>query len=235
MSDCTKIRFTSTEDPDRSVILTLPATSEQFQEAMRSIGAETIGKGCKVTDFTSDNPALDQLLAVNPDAVINATPDELNYTAARIAELTPAQRRLLDAVSESTLRLRKLEQIIDFKENSEFFLLIPEAKNAAELGHYYAYQSGMVDMPEKWKEAIDLEKLGMIAAEAERGAFTAHGYVLPTGDEWTPHFEKNRVVPEAYRVTGAESRSSVRERLKSENVKPPKARQDKHDTPDHER
>lgn len=235
MSDYIKMRFTSTEDPDRSVILTLPATPEQFQEAMRSIDAETIEKGCKVTDFASDVPALDQLLAVNPDAVINATPDELNYAAARIAELTPAQRRLLDVISESTLRLPKLEQIIDFKENHEFFLLIPEAKNAAELGRYYAYQSGMVDMPEKWKAAIDLEKLGMIAAEVERGAFTAHGYVLPTGDEWTPRFEKNHVVPEAYRVTGTESRSSVRERLKSENVKPPKARQDKHDTPDHER
>jgi len=235
MSDYTIMRFTSTEDPDRSVILTLPSTPEQFQEAMRSIGTETIGKGCKVTDFASDVPALDQLLAVNPDAVINAMPDELNYAAARIAVLTPAQRRLVDAVSETPLRLRKLEQIIDFKENSEFFLLIPEAKNAAELGDYYTYQSGMVDMPEKWKAAIDCEKLGMIAAEVEHGAFTAHGYVLPTGDEWTPHFEKNCTIPEAYRVTGAEVRSSVIERLKSESAKLPKARQDKHDTPDHER
>lgn len=231
MSDYTKMRFTSTEDPERSVILTLPATPEQFQEAMGRIGAEAIGKGCKVTDFASDIPALDQLLAVNPDAVIDAMPDELNYAAARIAELTPAQRRLLDAVSESTLRLRTLERIIDFKENSEYFLLIPEAKNAAELGRYYAYQSGMVDMPEKWKAAIDCEKLGMIAAELERGAFTAHGYVLPTGDEWTPHFEKSRSISEKYRITGA--RPSVRERLKSEKPKTPKAR--KHDTPDQER
>ena len=197
MNDYTKMRFTSTVDPDRSVILTLPSKPEQFQEAMRRIGAETIGMGCKVTDFTSDIPALDQLLAVNPDAVINATPDELNYAAARIAALTPPERELLDAVSESPLRLRKLEQIIDFKENSEFFLLIPEAKNTDALGRYYAYQSGMVDMPEKWKAAIDFEKLGMIAAEVERGAFTAHGYVLPTGDEWTPHFEKSRSIPEA--------------------------------------
>lgn len=231
MSDYTKMRFTNTEDPDRSVNLPLPTTPEQFQEAMRSIGAEAIGTGCKVTDFASDVPALDQLLAVNLDAVIDATPDELNYTAARIAELTPAQRRLLDAVSESTLRLRTLEQIIDFKENSEFFLLIPEAKNAAELGHYYAYQSGMVDMLEKWKAAIDCEKLGIIAAELERGAFTAHGYVLPTGDEWTPHFEKSRSIPETYRITGA--RPSVRERLKFEKPKTPKAR--KHNTPDQER
>jgi hypothetical protein len=227
------MRFTNTEDPDRSVILTLPAAPEQFQEAMGRIGAEAVGTGCKVTDFASDIPALDQLLAVNPDAVIDAAPDELNYAAARIAELTPAQRRLLDAVSESPLRLRTLEQIIDFKENSEFFLLIPEAKNAAELGRYYAYQSGMVDMPEKWKAAIDCEKLGMIAAELERGAFTAHGYVLPTGDEWTPHFEKSRSIPEAYRITGA--RPSVRERLKAENQKAPKARDHKHDTPDQER
>lgn len=173
MSDYTKMRFTSTEDPDRSIILPLPATPEQFQEAMRSIGAEAIGTGCKVTDFASDVPALDQLLAVNSDAVIDATPDELNYAAARIAELTPTQRRLLDAVSESSLRLRTLE----------------------------------------------------------RGAFTAHGYVLPTGDEWTPHFEKSRSIPETYRITGA--RPSVRERLKSEKPKTPKAR--KHDTPDQER
>lgn len=235
MSDYTKMRFTSTVDPDRSVILTLPSKKEQFQEAMRSIGAETIGMGCKVTDFTSDIPALDQLLAVNPDAIINATPDELNYAAARIAALTPPERELLDAVSESPLRLRKLEQIIDFKENSEFFLLIPEAKNADTLSRYYAYQSGMVDIPEKWKAAIDFEKLGMIAAEAERGAFTAHGYVLPTGDEWTPYFEKNRIVPAAHLITGAEIRPSVRERLNSSKSRPSGLPKHKHGTPDHER
>lgn len=235
MNDYTKIRFTSIVDPDRSVILTLPSKPEQFQEAMRSIGAETIGKGCKVTNFASEIPALDQLLAVKPDAVINATPDDLNYAATRIAELTPAQRCLLDAVSESALRLRTLEQIIDFKENSEFFLLIPEAKNAAELGQYYAYQSSMVDMPEKWKSAIDCEKLGMIAAELEHGAFTAHGYVLPTGDEWTPHFGKSHSVPKAYRITGAEVRPSVKERLNSPKSRPSGSPNHKRGTLDNER
>ncbi len=235
MNDYTKIRFTSTVDPDRSVILSLPSKPEQFQEAMRSIGAGTIGTVCKVTDFISDIPALDQLLAVNPDAVINATPDELNYAAARIAALTPPERELLNAVSESPLRLRKLEQIIDFQENSEFFLLIPEAKNADALGRYYAYQSGMVDMPEKWKAGIDFEKLGMIAAEAERGAFTVHGYVLPTGDEWTPYFEKNRSVPTAYRITGVEVRPSVKERLNSPKSRPSGSPKHKHSTLDNER
>lgn len=221
MSDYTRIRFTNIEDPDRSVYLTLPAALEQFQEAMRSMGAETIGKDCKVTDFASDVPALDQLLAANPDAVINATLDELNYAAARIAELTSTQRRLLDTVSESPLRLMKLEQIIDFKENHEFFLLIPEAKDAAGLGHYYAYQSGMVNMPLKWKAAINLEKLGMIAAEMEHGAFNAHGYVLPTGDEWKPRFEKDRIIPEKYRITGADQalRQKTPEIRKTQAVK----------------
>ena len=235
MNDYTKMRFTSTVDPDRSVILTLPSKPEQFQEAMRSIGAKTIGTGCKVTDFTSNIPALDQLLAVNPDAVINATPDELNYATARIAKLTPPERELLDAVSESPLRLRKLEQIIDFNGNSESFMLIPEAKNAAELGRYYTYQSGMIDMPEKWKAAIDCEKLGMIAAEIERGAFTAHGYVMPTGDEWIPHFEKDRSIPEAYRIIGMEIRPSVREWLKSEKSKPTKMSERKPGKSNHER
>ena len=174
-------------------------------------------------------------MAVNPDAVINATLDELNYAAARIAELTPAQRRLLDAVSETPLRLRKLEQIIDFNGNSESFMLIPEAKNAAELGRYYTYQSGMIDMPEKWKAAIDCEKLGMIAAEIERGAFTAHGYVMPTGDEWIPHFEKDRSIPEAYRIIGMEIRPSVREWLKSEKSKPTKMSERKPGKSNHER
>jgi len=235
MSDYTKIRFTNTEDPDRSAILTLPATPEQFLEVMRRIGVGAIGNGCKVTDFASDVPALDQLLAVNPDAVIDATLNELNYAAARIAALTPAQRRLLDAVSESPLRLRTLERIIDFKENSAFFLLLSEAKNADELGRYYAYQSAMVDMPKSWKAAIDLEKLGMIVDEEKRGAFTPRGYILPSGVKWTPRFERNPVVPKAYRVTGSESGRSVRARLKSEKDGLFKASERKPDTPDYER
>ena len=90
-------------------------------------------------------------------------------------------------------------------------------------------------MDKNHQGAIDFEKLGMIAAEAERGAFTVHGYILPTGDEWMPYFEKNRSVPAAYRITGAEVRPSVKERLNSPKSRLPESPKHKHGTPDNER
>lgn len=240
MSDTTKICISCTDrpdDPGNSVWLTLPTTPAQFQDALQSVGADLDRQNYAMTFFQSDIPALDRLLIARPDAIIGASFDELNYAAATLTGLSPTQREKLDAVADSPMCFLKLERIIDYPHNTDFFLLIPEAKSNAELGRYYAYKSGMVDMPEEWKASIDFEKLGAIAAEMEMGVFTKNGYLMLTGDEWKPHFERHGQIPEQFCLTkpDAEKKPSIKDHLKTDRGQPPKTTPHKPKIPGRER
>ena len=69
----------------------------------------------------------------------------------------------------------------------------------AALGDYYLNRSGMVDMPDEWKPAIDTAALGKHIAGLEQGAFTEYGYIVKSGDQWRQVYE-GQIIPEEYRV-----------------------------------
>lgn len=200
MNEIMTLTLTNTNDHRKTATLALPTDSSAFQKALTTIGADFV-----VSHVDSGQPAMKALLAKNSDALMTAAVDELNYAAVQLYRLDPEQLEKLNALAESPLCLLTLERLIDYPQNSDFFLLIPEVTNAAELGKNYAYHSGMVQMPDEWRAAIDCEKLGSIAAELEQGVFTSKGYLMVSGDEWEPHFEKNRDVPEQYRITPPQS------------------------------
>jgi antirestriction protein ArdC len=178
------------------VWLPLPATAEQLHDAMKSVGV------------TADNPQdffihgfscpEDRHLALPYDMVCSAGIDELNFLAARIGELDPAELTKLNALAQAPHGLETIGQMIDFTYNVDFYVHI-EARTFSELGDYYLNKSGMVQMPEEWKAGIDPAAFGKNAAQKEQGEFTEYGYVVASGDQWEPHFE-GRDVPEEYRI-----------------------------------
>ena len=178
------------------VWLPMPATAEQLHDAMESVGV------------TADNPQdffihgfscpEDRHLALPYDMVCSAGIDELNFLAARIGELDPAELTKLNALAQAPHGLETIGQMIDFTYNVDFYVHI-EARTFSELGDYYLNKSGMVQMPEEWKAGIDPAAFGKNAAQKEQGEFTEYGYVVASGDQWEPHFE-GRDVPEEYRI-----------------------------------
>ena len=178
------------------VWLPMPATTEQLHDVMESVG------------ITADNPQdffihgfscpEDKHLALPYDMVCSAGIDELNFLAARIGELDPAELMKLNALSQAPHGLETIGQMIDFTYNVDFYVHI-EARTFSELGDYYLNKSGMVQMPEEWKAGIDPGEFGKNAAQKEQGEFTEYGYVVASGDQWEPHFE-GRDVPEEYRI-----------------------------------
>ena len=178
------------------VWLPLPATAEQLHDAMKSVGV------------TADNPQdffihgfscpENRHLALPYDMVCSAGIDELNFLAARIGELDPAELTKLNALAQAPHGLETIGQMIDFTYNVDFYVHI-EARTFSELGDYYLNKSGMVQMPEEWKAGIDPAAFGKNAAQKEQGEFTEYGYVVASGDQWEPHFE-GRDVPEEYRI-----------------------------------
>ena len=177
--------------------LDLPATKEQLHEAMQNVGITADNP----QDFSirgySDDP--DNHISLPYEMVCAADVDELNFLAARLNQLTPAEIGELNAAAQRQNGFENIGQIIDYTYNVDYFVHIPEVHTSRDLGDYYLNKSGMVDMPEEWKGGVDLAAFGKYVAEQEKGAFTEYGYIVESGDEWERHFE-GRDVPEEYRI-----------------------------------
>ena len=177
--------------------LDMPATKEQLHEAMQSVGITADNP----QDFSirgySDDP--EKHIALPYEMVCAADVDELNFLAARLEQIDPAEVGKLNAALQQENGLATIGQVINFTYNVDFYVHIPEVHTYRDLGDYYLNQSGMVQMPEEWKSGIDLAAFGRNAAEQEKGAFTEYGYIVESGDEWERQFE-GREVPEEYRI-----------------------------------
>ena len=177
--------------------LDMPATKEQLHEAMQGVGITADNpQDFSIRGF-SDDP--EKHIALPYDMVCAASVDELNFLAARIEQLDPAEIGKLNATLQQKNGFENIGQVIDFTYNVDFYVHIPEVHTYRDLGDYYLNQSGMVQMPEEWKGGIDLTAFGRNAAEQEKGAFTEYGYLVESGDEWEHQFE-GREVPEEYRI-----------------------------------
>ena len=194
--------------------LDLPTTAEKLQEAMREI------------HITADNPQdffingyscpEDRHLALPYDMVLAADVDELNFLAARLETLdTAALAELNAALQNPRGGFENIGQIIDYADNVDYFVHIPDVQTTAQLGSYYLNRSGMVDMPEEWKAGIDTARFGEHIAKQEQGAFTPYGYLVKSGDEWQ-RVHEGQPVPEEYRVMAYPAPEILREESKAQ-------------------
>ena len=190
-----RTRF-ETSEPG-GVWLSMPTTKEQLHEAMRTVGITADNPQDFFINGYSDNE--NRHIALPYDMVCAADIDSLNLLAARIAQLDPAELPKLNAALQQKQGFENIGQIIDFTYNVDYFVHIPGVNTSRDLGDYYLNKSGMVQMPEEWKNGVDLAAFGKNAAEQEQGSFTPYGYLVKSGDEWERHFE-GRELPEEYRI-----------------------------------
>ena len=179
------------------VWLSMPTTKEQLHEAMRTVGITADNPQDFFINGYSDNE--NRHIALPYDMVCAADIDSLNLLAARIAQLDPVELPKLNAALQQKQGFKNIGQIIDFTYNVDYFVHIPGVNTSRDLGDYYLNKSGMVQMPEEWKNGVDLAAFGKNAAEQEQGSFTPYGYLVKSGDEWERHFE-GRELPEEYRI-----------------------------------
>lgn len=195
------------------VWLDMPTTTEQLQAALRQIG------------IFADNPQdffingysypEGQRLALPYDMVLAADVDELNFLAARLGQLDASEIAELNAALQNPKGgFENIGQIIDFTENADYYVHLPDVHTAAALGDYYLNRSGMVDMPQEWKAGIDTAQFGRHIAQQEQGAFTEYGYIVKSGDEWQ-RVHEGQPVPEEYRVMAFPQPEVMRDEIKT--------------------
>ena len=195
------------------VWLDMPTTTEQLQTDLRQIG------------ITADNPQdffingysypEGQRLALPYNMVLAADVDELNFLAVRLGQLDVAEIAELNAALQNPKGgFENISQIIDFTENADYYVHLPDVHTAAALGDYYLNRSGVVDMPQEWKAGIDTAQFGRHIAQQEQGAFTEYGYIVKSGDDWQRVYE-GQPVPEEYRVMAFPQPEVMRDEIKT--------------------
>ena len=197
------------EQGQQGVWLDLPTTAEQVQAALRGIGISTDNP----QDFFINGYSYpeDKRLALPYDMVLAADVDELNFLAARLGQFAPAEIAELNAALQNPKGgFENISQIIDYADNVDYYVHLPDVQTPAQLGDYYLNRSGMVQMPEEWKSGVDPEKFGQHIAQQEQGAFTPYGYLVKSGDEWQ-RVHEGQPVPEEYRVMAFPAPETLRD------------------------
>lgn len=203
----------------------LPTTTEKLQAALREIGISTDNP----QDFFLYGYRSPQKRPIKlpRDMVLSAGMDELNFLAARLEKLDATELTELNAALTSPQSdFHNIGQIIDYPENVDFYVHLPDVTGTEQLGDYYLNRSGMVDMPEEWKAGIFLPRFGLHIANTEHGVFTDYGYLVKSGDEWQ-RVHEGQPVPEEYRVMAYPAPEILREesKVQPEAAAPTKAPQ----------
>ena len=203
----------------------LPTTTEKLQAALREIGISADNpQDFFLYDYRSPQA---RPIKLPRDMVLSAGMDELNFLAARLEKLNAAELMELNAALTSPQSdFHNIGQIIDYPENVDFYVHLPDVTGTGQLGDYYLNRSGMVDMPEEWKAGIFLPRFGLHIANTEHGVFTDYGYLVKSGDEWQ-RVHEGQPVPEEYRVMAYPAPEILREesKVQPEAAAPTKAPQ----------
>ena len=198
--------------------LSLPTTTEKLQEALREIGISADNpQDFFLYDYRSPQ---EHPVKLPRDLVLSADVDELNFLAARLEKLDATELAELNAALTSPQSdFHSIGQIIDYPDNVDFYVHLPDVTGTGQLGDYYLNRSGMVDMPEEWKAGIFLPRFGLHIANTEHGVFTDYGYLVKSGDEWQRVYE-GQPVPEEYRVMAYPQPEADREAFRTEPAAP---------------
>lgn len=196
----------------------LPTTTEKLQEALREIGISADNpQDFFLYDYRSPQ---ERPIKLPRDLVLSADVNELNFLAARLEKLDAAELAELNAALTSPQSdFHSIGQIIDYPENVDFYVHLPDVTGTGQLGDYYLNRSGMVDMPEEWKAGNLLPRFGLHIANTEQGVFTDYGYLVKSGDEWQ-RVHEGQPVPEEYRVMAYPAPEILRDEAPAQTVQP---------------
>lgn len=180
--------------------LKLPATAEQLGAALTRIGASggAHGEDYFITAFESEIPALSRIPVYN---LRRAGINELNYIAGQLQKTEPSQMEKLSAALEFASKGDNIYRLPEYAANNDFFEHHPNINNHSQLGKYLYEKAGGGQLPAEWVSAVDMYKLGWLAAKQDNGVFTdSHGYIAPKKgalESFTEIPEDYKIVPES--------------------------------------
>jgi hypothetical protein len=174
------------------VWLPLPASTDKFHAALKSIGGEN--GGFKIREYNCRVPAMGRSM------LMEAPLATANYLAARLNKLYDFEILLLCAVCDSEYYFDRVGQFIDFTFQTFSYHLQAGITDEEKLGAYH------ISHPKHYLAGVDQRQLitrrefGAKVAALEKGVFTPHGYLTSSIGWNLPPQE--RVIPPSLNLTG---------------------------------
>jgi antirestriction protein ArdC len=178
------------------VLLKLPATAEQFDAALSRIGARGGQKGLDYFITGVESPVA-AVMRLSVENVQKAGIDELNFFAAALKSRDDRQIDKLNAAAEMLTDKDDIHRLVELTQNTDVYDFHPDISSHIQLGEHTLDHSGLIQIPEEWQAAIDVNMLGELAAATDKGVFTEYGYIAANGEEWKPLKE----IPQEYRIS----------------------------------
>ncbi len=181
------------------VWLSMPTTTEQLHEAMKSVG------------ITADNP---QDFFINgfanteeypfdvPLPVIQrSTIDELNYLGKLMEMQSDDDRDKFTAAVTLGEHAGSVKDLINLAQNLDCYWIYPTVRTEADYGYYLIDELDELELPEEAKKYFKYEEYGRDAVKKDRGQFTEQGYIYNNKNTFSQWYNgRENDIPKEYKV-----------------------------------
>ena len=181
------------------VWLSMPTTTEQLHEAMKSVG------------ITADNP---QDFFINgfanteeypfdvPLPVIQrSTIDELNYLGKLMEMQSDDDRDKFTAAVTLGEHAGSVKDLINLAQNLDCYWIYPAVRSEADYGYYLIDELDELELPEEAKKYFKYEEYGRDAVKKDRGQFTEQGYIYNNGNTFSQWYNgRESDIPQEYKA-----------------------------------
>ena len=179
------------------VWLSMPTTTEQLHEAMKSVG------------ITADNPqdffingfsnTGDCPFDVPLEVIQRGSMDELNYLGKLLEMQSDEDKSKFTAAVTLGERAGNLKDLINLAQNLDCYWVYPTVQSEEDYGYYLIDELKELELPEEAKRYFMYEEYGRDAAINDGGRFTEQGYIYNNKNTFTEWYD-GRDVPEEYRI-----------------------------------
>ena len=181
------------------VWLSMPTTTEQLHEAMRSVG------------ITADNPqdffingfanTEQQPFDVPLPVIQSANLDELNYLGNLLSMQSDEDRDKFAAAVTLGERAGNIKDLINLAQNLDCYWIYPTVQNEEDYGYYLIDELDELELPEEAKKYFMYEEYGRDAAINDGGRFTEQGYIYNNKNTFTEWYNgRENDIPKEYKV-----------------------------------
>ena len=181
------------------VWLSMPTTTEQLHEAMKSVG------------ITAENPqdffingfadTEQQPFDVPLPVIQSASLDELNYLGKLLEMQSDEDRDKFAAAVTFGEYAGNIKDLINLAQNLDCYWIYPSVQNEADYGYYLIDELDELELPEEAKKYFMYEEYGRDAAINDGGRFTEQGYIYNNKNTFTEWYNgRENDIPREYRV-----------------------------------
>ena len=180
------------------VWLSMPTTTEQLHEAMKSVGITAKNpQDFFINGFANTEQ---QPFDVPLPVIQSASLDELNYLGNLLSMLGDEDREKFAAAVTLGEYAGNIKDLINLAQNLDCYWIYPSVHNEEEYGRYLVDELEEPELPEEAKKYFMYEEYGRDASINDDGMFTEKGYIYNNRNTFTEWYD-GRDVPQEYRVT----------------------------------